>query len=171
MAARATASSASGEGGQAPPDRPNPWVDYPPEDDIPGPPTRWGSAPEGIRADRDATYRLIDYLPERAATQMSCTEGLAYHKVRLPKLQEDLQYCMLQILCLALLNQVIALECGPGHGHTKLPQALEEAEGRELITHAEARWVRHINRMGNRAKHEPEHADRSRSPRSPRHRR
>ena len=107
MAARATASSASGEGGQAPPDRPNPWVDYPPEDDIPGPPTRWGSAPEGIRADRDATYRLIDYLPERAATQMSCTEGLAYHKVRLPKLQEDLQYCMLQILSLALLNQVI----------------------------------------------------------------
>ena len=78
---------------------------------------------------------------------------------------------MLQILCLALLNQVIALECGPGHGHTKLPQALEEAEGRELITHAEARWVRHINRMGNRAKHEPEHADRSRSPHSPRGRR
>ena len=166
MAARATASSASGEGGQAPPDRPNPWVDYPPEDDIPGPPMRWGSAPEGIRADPDATYRLIDYLPELAAKQMSCTEGLAYHQVRLPKLHEDLQYCMLQILSLALLNQVIEWACGQGHRHTTLPHALEEAEGRALITHADARWIRHINRMGNRAKHEPAHSARSRSPHS-----
>ena len=165
--AHATASSASGEGGQAPPDRPlNPWVDYPPEDDIPGPPMRWGSAPEGIRADPDATYRLIDYLPELAAKQMRCTEGLAYHQVRLPKLHEDLQYCMLQILSLALLNQVIEWACGQGHRHTTLPHALEEAEGRALITHADARWIRHINRMGNRAKHEPAHSARSRSPHS-----
>ena len=165
--AHATASSASGEGGQAPPDRPlNPWVDYPPEDDIPGPPMRWDSVPEGSHADPDATYRLIDYLPELAAKQMSCTEGLAYHQVRLPKLHEDLQYCMLQILSLALLNQVIEWACGQGHRHTTLPNALEEAEGRALITHADARWIRHINRMGNRAKHEPAHSARSRSPHS-----
>ena len=170
--ARATESSASGGGGQAPPasggggeaPRDNPWAD--PVEDIHGLPMRWGSAPEGIRADPDATYRLIDYLPELAAKQMSCTEGLAYHQVRLPKLHEDLQYCMLQILSLALLNQVIEWACGQGHRHTTLPHALEEAEGRALITHADARWIRHINRMGNRAKHEPAHSARSRSPHS-----
>ena len=170
--AHATESSASGGGGQAPPasggggeaPRDNPWAD--PVEDIHGLPMRWGSAPEGIRADPDATYRLIDYLPELAAKQMSCTEGLAYHQVRLPKLHEDLQYCMLQILSLALLNQVIEWACGQGHRHTTLPHALEEAEGRALITHADARWIRHINRMGNRAKHEPAHSARSRSPHS-----
>ena len=170
--AHATESSASGGGGQAPPasggggeaPRDNPWAD--PVEDIHGLPMRWGSAPEGIRADPDATYRLIDYLPELAAKQMSCTEGLAYHQVRLPKLHEDLQYCMLQVLSLALLNQVIEWACGQGHRHTTLPHALAEAEGRALITHADARWIRHINRMGNRAKHEPAHSARSRSPHS-----
>ena len=97
---------------------------------------------------------------------MSCTEGLAYHKVRLPKLQEDLQYCMLQILRLALLNQVIEWDSGQDPRHTTLPHALTEAEGRDLITRAEVRWLRHINRMGKRAKHEPAHSARSRSPHS-----
>ena len=168
--ARATESSASGGGGQAPPasggggeaPRDNPWAD--PVEDIHGLPMRWGSAPEGIRADPDATYRLIDYLPELAAKQMSCTEGLAYHQVRLPKLHEDLQYCMLQNLSLALLNQLFQFNGDVESArHTNLLQAMTEAERRGLISHAEAKWLRFINRMGNRAKHEPGNT-RSRSP-------
>ena len=155
---QATTASSEG-GGQAPPDSVPGDSD---EEELRRRPMR--NAPGAVRADRDAEYRLIDFLPERALRTLSDPNGMAYHVVRLPNLEEELQYCMLQNLSLALLNQLFEFNGDfESARHTNLLQAMTEAERRGLISHAEAKWLRFINKMGNRAKHEPGNT-RSRSP-------
>ena len=155
----ATTASSSEGGGQAPPDSVPGDSD---EEELRRRPMR--NAPGAVRADRDAEYRLIDFLPERALRTLSDPNGMAYHVVRLPNLEEELQYCMLQNLSLALLNQLFEFNGDfESARHTNLLQAMTEAERRGLISHAEAKWLRFINKMGNRAKHEPGNT-RSRSP-------
>ena len=110
----------------------------------------------------------------KSLRHLSDPNGMAYHLVRLPNLEEELQYCMLQNLSLALLNQLFefngdfeyngddgALMCSARH--TNLSQAISEAASGDFISPAEAHWLRFINKMGNRAKHEPGNT-RSRSP-------
>ena len=162
----ATTASSSEGGGQAPPDSVPGDSD---EEEL-----RRRSMRNGLSfsSDRDAQYRLIDFLPERASRTLTDPNGMAYHLVSLPNLEEELQYCMLQNLSLACLNQLFEFAGGfefngddgvRSARYTNLSQAMKEAERRCLISHAEANWLRLINKMGNRAKHEPGNT-RSRSP-------
>ena len=99
-------------------------------------------------------YKLKDYLPEGALRAFP-PESIAYMAIDFPNMDEELTQCMVQNLSLAVLNQSLLQLEVVGEPYRNLRSAIDKAEACGVMDARQRRWLYHVNKLGNEAKHEP----------------